>query len=97
MKFKTTPYHSDLLKDNERLSVFYEAIRQYDSNTDLAYDLGCGSGILSYFLSEDFKEVISFEIDEKTSKCAQDNLSDFNNVKIINTDVLNYNFTKKLI
>lgn len=95
MKFKTTPYHSDLLKDKERLSVFFEAIEEYSSNNDLAYDLGCGSGILSYFLSNKFKEIVSIEIDEKTYNCAKDNLSDFENIEVVNSDVLNYNFTKK--
>ena len=95
MKFKTTPYHSDLLKDKDRLSVFFEAIIEYDLNNDLAYDLGCGSGVLSYFLADKFNEVISLEIDEKASKCAQENLSDFSNVKVINTDALEFNFPKK--
>lgn len=95
MKFKTTPYHHDLLKDMDRLSVFYEAIEEYDSNSDLAYDLGCGSGILSYFLSSKFKEIVSFEIDRKTFKCAEENLSDFGNINVINTNVLDYEFTKK--
>lgn len=95
MKFKTTPYHADLLKDKERLSAFYHAIREYDSNDDLAYDLGCGSGVLSYFLSDYFNEIISIEIDKKASACARDNLSDFNNIEVINSDVLDYDFTKK--
>lgn len=95
MKFKTTPYHSDLLKDTDRLSAFFEAIQDYEGNTDLAYDLGCGSGILSYFLSSKFKEVISIEIDNKTYSIAHDNLSDFSNVEVINSDVLEYDFTKK--
>lgn len=95
MKFKTTPYHSDLLKDTDRLSAFFEAIQDYEGNTDLAYDLGCGSGILSYFLSSKFKEVISIEIENKTFSIAQDNLSDFSNVEVINSDVLEYDFTKK--
>ena len=30
MKFKTTPYHSDLLKDTDRLASFYNAIMEYD-------------------------------------------------------------------
>ena len=30
MKFKTTPYHFDLLKDSERLASFYNAILEYD-------------------------------------------------------------------
>lgn len=95
MKFKTTPYHHDLLKDKERLAGFYNAIADYDLNTNLAYDLGCGSGILSYFLSLSFDEVISIELDFKTAKCAEENLSNFSNVKVINSDVLKYDFSKK--
>ena len=95
MKFKTTPYHHDLLKDTDRLAVFFEAIKEYDSNNDLAYDLGCGSGVLSYFLSSKFKEVISIESDVKAFGCAKENLSHFDNVKVINIDVLEYNFEKK--
>lgn len=95
MKFKTTPYHSDLLKDTDRLSAFYEAIQEYDSNCQLAYDLGCGSGILSYFLSDYFKEIIAIEIDKKTSNCAKENLCDIENVEVIHSDVLEYDFTKK--
>ena len=94
MKFKVTPYHSDLLKDTDRLSAFWEAIREYEGNFDIAYDLGCGSGILSYFLSTHFKEVIALEIDKKASQCAKDNLSDFSNVEVINSDVLEYDFKK---
>ena len=95
MKFKTTKYHFDLLNDNERLSAFYEAIKEYDGNTSLAYDLGCGSGILSYFLSSHFKEVISLETDYSTYNCAKENLANFDNVDVINSDVLEYDFTKK--
>lgn len=95
MKFKTTPYHSDLLKDQERLAGFYNAICEYSSENKLAYDLGCGSGILSYFLSSHFDEVISLEIDVKTAKCAKENLAGFSNIQVINTDVLEYNFEKK--
>ena len=95
MKFKVTPYHSDLFKDVDRLSAFWQAIQDYDGNFDLAYDLGCGSGILSYFLSTYFKEVIALEIDKKTYDCAKDNLSDFDNINVINSDALEYDFTKK--
>ena len=95
MKFKATSYHLDLLRDKERLSVFYEAIRDYDSKTDLAYDLGCGSGVLSYFLSSKFKEIVSFEIDKKAFQCAKENLADFDNIEVVNSDVLDYDFTKK--
>ncbi len=95
MKFKTTPYHSDLIRDSERLSVFFEAIEEYDSVTGLAYDLGCGSGILSYFLSSYFDEIVSLEINSKAADCAGENLKEFDNIEVINSDVLEYNFTKK--
>ena len=95
MKFQTTSYHFDLLKDNDRISAFFEAISQYNSKTELAYDLGCGSGLLSYFLNEKFNEIIAIEIDSKASKCALDNLKTFDNITVINEDVLNYNFTRK--
>lgn len=95
MKFQTTHYHLDLLKDNDRVSAFFEAINQYDSKTDLAYDLGCGSGLLSYFLNEKFSEIISIEIDEKASRCASENLKSFNNITVFNEDVLKYDFSKK--
>ena len=95
MKFKTTPYHHDLLKDWQRLASFYNAILDYNLENKLAYDLGCGSGVLSYFLSSYFEEVISLEIDFKTAECAKENLSGFPNIQVVNSDVLEYNFTKK--
>ena len=94
MKFNTTSYHFDLLKDNDRLSVFWQAIKEYDLNADVAYDLGCGCGILSYFLNFYFKNIISIEKDKKAFDCAKKNLADFKNINIINTDVLDYNFEK---
>lgn len=96
MKFRTTPYHSHLLNDTDRLSVFYEAINECDlDNKELAYDLGCGSGVLSYFLTDHFDEIISLEIDKKTFNCAKENLAEFDNVEVVNSDVLDYEFTKK--
>ena len=95
MKFKTTPYHHDLLKDHDRLSVFYQAIEDYDGNCELAYDLGCGSGVLSYFLASKFSEIISIEINGKSFECANENLKDFDNVCVVNSDALSYEFEKK--
>ena len=97
MKFKTTPYHNDLLKDTDRLSVFYQAIKEYDSNNGVAYDLGCGSGVLTYFLTDRFDEIIALEINRKTFECAKYNLKDFHNVTVINADVINYEFHKRRI
>ncbi|MBQ9025973.1 MAG: methyltransferase domain-containing protein [Methanobrevibacter sp.] len=95
MKFQTTSYHFDLLKDTDRVSAFFEAIIHYSGKTDLAYDLGCGSGVLSYFLNQKFNEIISIEIDSKAYECAFNNLKSFDNIEVINNDALNYEFTKK--
>ena len=95
MKFKTTPYHFDLLKDEERLSAFYEAINELSTSQELAYDLGCGSGILSFFLNSYFKEIIAIEQDFKASRCAKENLKSFKNIEVVNEDVLKYDFSKK--
>ncbi len=95
MKFQTTHYHLDLLKDTDRVSAFFEAINDYSKKTELAYDLGCGSGVLSYFLRDKFDEIKSIEIDSKVSSCALKNLEKYENIEVINEDVLNYNFTKK--
>ena len=87
--------HSDLLKDEERLAAFFNAIEEYGSNTGLAYDLGCGSGILSYFLSPYFDEIISLEKNTKIARLAKENLSNFSNIQVVNSDILDYGFTKK--
>lgn len=96
MKFQSTPYHLDLLKDKERLSIFYEAISTLDlESKDLAYDLGCGSGILSYFAQEYFNKVIAIEMDSKVYNYTKLNLAPFANIEVVNSDVLDYNFTEK--
>lgn len=96
MKFKTTKYHFDLLKDTDRIACFYEAIKDYNGKTNLAYDLGCGSGILSYFLSYYFDETIAIEISDSAYNCARQNLSDFSNVKVFNCDALEHDFSEEI-
>ena len=96
MKFQSTPYHLDLLKDKERLSIFYEAISTLNKeNKELAYDLGCGSGILSYFAQDYFDKVIAIEIDSKAFSYAKLNLTPFSNIEVINNNVLDYDFQNK--
>lgn len=100
MKFKLTPYHSNLFKDKERLSGFYEGILEYAEYFDdlkndeglinkVVYDLGCGSGVLTYFAALYFQGIIGFEKESKISSYADENLKDYDNVLIINEDVLN--------
>ncbi|MDR2623731.1 MAG: 50S ribosomal protein L11 methyltransferase [Methanobrevibacter sp.] len=103
MIFKVTKYHQDLLKDLERLRAFFEAINEaylknktkYDDNFNIAYDLGCGSGILSYYTCKVAKRVISIDKDLSIIKKAECNLKECKNVEIINTDILKYEFKDK--
>jgi predicted RNA methylase len=93
MKFFTTPYHYDLLKDTERLSAFYEAI--FDNKWDVVYDLGTGSGILSYFAAPTSNFIFALEKNPKSSECAKKNLEKWHNVQVINTDIMDFEFTQK--
>lgn len=99
MKFKTTPYHYDLLKDRERLAVFYEAIMDFAAANDCSdmveFDIGCGSGILSFFSKDYFKEILAIEIDPKAADYARDNLREFKNIEVINGDATVFDFPKK--
>lgn len=58
----------------------------------MAYDLGCGSGVLSYFLKDYFSEIIAVEAEKSTFSCACENLSDFKNIHVVNSNVLDYEF-----
>ncbi|KUK00528.1 MAG: methyltransferase domain-containing protein [Methanobacteriales archaeon] len=90
MKFLVTTYHHDLLKDYERLSGFYEAIREHAHG--IVYDIGAGSGILSYFAAPYSKTVFAIEKDEKIASYAASNLANLPNVKVVHADALSYNF-----
>jgi predicted RNA methylase len=93
MKFFTTPYHYNLLQDTERLSAFYEAISNND--WDVVYDLGTGSGILSYFAAPTSNFIFALEKNPKSSQCATKNLKKCHNVQIINTDIIDFEFKQK--
>lgn len=74
---------------------FTKLLRSYPPVRNWVYDLGCGSGILSFFLNSYFKEIIAIEQDFKASRCAKENLKSFKNIEVVNEDVLKYDFSKK--
>ena len=103
MKFKVNSYHFKLLRDYERLSAFKEAIDDYairndgnsnDSNSKVAFDLGCGSGVLSYFASEYMDRIIAIELNNSTYQLAKENLKEFDNIQVFNDDLLSFDFSK---
>ena len=103
MKFKVNSYHFKLLRDYERLSAFKEAIDDYairndgnsnDSNSKVAFDLGCGSGVLSYFASEYMDRIIAIELNNSTYQLAKENLKEFDKIQVFNDDLLSFDFSK---
>jgi len=112
MKFFTTPYHFNLLKDDERLAVFHEAIHDYykrQINFDSEYkeiqilektvfDIGCGTGVLSFFASKYFKNIIAIDMDDKIIDCAKKsfkNVNKLDDIQFYLDDALNSNFNQK--
>ena len=103
MKFKVNSYHFKLLRDYERLSAFKEAIDDYGirngmasngSDSKVAFDLGCGSGVLSYFASEYMDGIIAIELNNSTYQLAKENLKEFDNIQVFNDDLLSFDFSK---
>ena len=103
MKFKVNSYHFKLLRDYERLSAFKEAINDYairngmdsnGSNDKVAFDLGCGSGVLSFFAREHVGKVMAIELNNSTYQLAKENLKEFDNIQVFNDDILSFDFSK---
>jgi len=92
-KMRTTPYHFNLLSDEERLTAFYEAIKEKANGT--VFDIGAGCGILSILASFYSNFVYSIEIDPNAAKCANINFNSFNNIFLINKDVRDVIFQDK--
>jgi predicted RNA methylase len=99
MYFKSTPYHKNLLNDLERIAFFQESLKSIKSNEKeikLCYDLGCGSGILSYLASQIAKNIISIDKDSKIVNCAKKNLKSFSNIEVILDDIFKHDFKKDI-
>lgn len=59
-------------------------------------EIGPGIGVLTVELAKKFKKVISVEIDKRLIPILKDTTSEFDNIKIINSDILKLNL-KELI
>lgn len=60
---------------------------EIDENVNVI-EIGPGIGALTEFLAENAAEVMAFEIDERLIPILADTLRDFENIKIINEDIL---------
>ena len=68
-------------------------LNSFDSDSAVAYDLGCGSGVLSYLASSYFDKIISIEMNSSIFKCAKENLKSFDNIDVFNENVLDFDFS----
>lgn len=103
MKFKVNSYHFKLLRDFERLSAFKEAIDDYAKSSGMgkspvgsrvAFDLGCGSGVLSYFACPHMDRIIAIELNNSSYQLAKENLKEFDKIQVFNDDILSFDFSK---
>ena len=92
-ELRTTPYHFNLLSDEERLTAFHEAIMEKARGT--VFDIGAGCGVLSILASFYSNFVYSVEIDSKAAEFAKLNFKSFNNISLINKDARKVIFPKK--
>ena len=92
-KIRTTPYHLNLLSDEERVLAFKEAIKEKTKGT--VYDIGTGCGILSILAAPYADFIYAVEIDHTAAKHAKSNLEPFNNVLVINKDAREVIFPQK--
>ena len=58
------------------------------SDNCVVFEIGPGIGALTEFLAENAAEVMAFEIDDRLIPILADTLRDFDNVKVINEDIL---------
>jgi len=93
IKMCTTPYHSNLLSDKERLLAFQEAITEKAKGT--IYDIGTGCGILSVLAAHYADFIYAVEIDPNIAKFAESNLKPFDNISLINKDAKEVIFPEK--
>ena len=92
-KMRTTPYHSNLLSDKERLLVFHEAIKEKAKG--IVYDIGAGCGILSVSAAPYADFIYAVEIDPTVAKLAESNLKPYENILLINNDTRKVIFPQK--
>jgi 16S rRNA (adenine1518-N6/adenine1519-N6)-dimethyltransferase len=64
------------------------------THTDLVVEIGPGFGRLTKMLAETVKKVIAIELDSELFKKLKDELKEFNNIELVNEDVLKYPFEK---
>lgn len=79
-------FGQNFLTDTNILQKIVDAA-EIDKNVNVI-EIGPGIGALTEFLAENAAEVMAFEIDDRLIPILADTLHDFDNVKVINEDIL---------
>lgn len=83
--FKKT-FGQNFLTDTNILQKIVDTA-EIDKNTNVI-EIGPGIGALTEFLAENAAEVMAFEIDDRLVPILADTLRDFDNIKVVNEDIL---------
>lgn len=75
------------------MAGFFEAISKNSKGT--VFDLGAGSGILSYWAASNADRVYAVELNSSTAKKTHDNLRYLDNVDVICADAGKFSFSEK--
>ncbi|MAU33540.1 hypothetical protein CL689_07385 [Candidatus Saccharibacteria bacterium] len=60
--------------------------------TDVVYDIGAGSGVISAVLATRAKQVVAIEAEPRMAQKLRQNLARYDNVSVVESDVLRYDF-----
>lgn len=85
-------YGQNFLIDN---NILEKIVRVADiSKDDFVLEIGPGIGTLTQYLCEHAKKVLAVEIDKKLIPILTETLADYNNVEVINDDILKVDLSK---
>jgi len=62
---------------------------------DVVVEIGCGRGEITGLLASKSKRVVALELDRYCLSAARQTLSGFENIELVNQDILKFNFKKK--
>lgn len=82
----------NFLVDNNILNKIVEAAEI--TSEDVVFEIGTGIGTLTYELAQRAKKVVAIEIDKTLIPILEETLSEFDNVEIVNQDVLKTDLEK---
>ncbi|WFA09892.1 class I SAM-dependent methyltransferase [Tissierella sp. Yu-01] len=82
--------------DYEEWAKYIEEIyKRYNLKPKDILEMACGTGNLSYYLAKKRYNLVCFDLSQEMLTKAYEKLGRFNNVKILNQNMINFNINKK--